>query len=154
VFSLLLFVQSGAGEGVDTNQFSVTEQAQLISLQDAFRGDAQRIPGVFFVSEQGQSGQRRSNMQSRQPAVGHEAWCAAGSSECGSAAVCPCRYDLSPFMVRVTERRTPLSSFLTSVCAIVGGVLTVAGVLDALLFAGAKMVKTKANTPMNSPHSK
>lgn len=96
--------QSSSGREKDTNQYSVTQQSQFISLQDAFRGDTQRIPGVFFV------------------------------------------YDLSPFMVRVTERRTPLSTFLTSVCAIVGGVLTVAGVIDAALFSGAKYLKVVSPT--------
>jgi hypothetical protein len=34
-------------------------------------------------------------------------------------------YDFSPFMVEVEESSMPFSHFLTSVCAIIGGVFTV-----------------------------
>jgi len=101
-------VYESAGAPVHTNQYSVTEQAALISLADGFRGESMRVPGVFFI------------------------------------------YDLSPFMVRVRDASVPLSTFLTSVCAIVGGVLTVAGVLDGMLFAGAKMVKSPKVTSPNA----
>lgn len=48
-------------------------------------------------------------------------------------------YDLSPFVIRVVQRRVPLSTFVTSICATVGGVLTVAGIIDSMLYAGAKI---------------
>ncbi len=47
-------------------------------------------------------------------------------------------YDLSSFMVRVEQYSVPFSSFFTSVCALIGGVLTVAGVVDSLLYHGTK----------------
>jgi len=50
-------------------------------------------------------------------------------------------YDLSPFMVRVVDTRTPLSQFFTSICAIVGGVVTVAAVIDSCLFHITRMAK-------------
>ena len=50
-------------------------------------------------------------------------------------------YDLSPFMVRVIERRMAFSTFITSICAIVGGIFTIAGVLDSLLHASAKVLR-------------
>lgn len=43
-------------------------------------------------------------------------------------------YDLSPIMVNFVEKTRSLSHFLTGVCAIVGGVFTVAGLLDRLIF--------------------
>jgi len=43
-------------------------------------------------------------------------------------------YDISPIMVKFTEKRTTFTYFLTSLCAIVGGVFTVAGVLDAAIY--------------------
>lgn len=43
-------------------------------------------------------------------------------------------YDLSPFMVQVTETTVPFTHFLTSVCAIVGGVFTIAGIVDSALY--------------------
>ena len=42
-------------------------------------------------------------------------------------------YDLSPFMVHVREKRMGWGSFLVSVCAIVGGVVTVAGMIASCL---------------------
>ena len=38
-------------------------------------------------------------------------------------------------MVSVTETSTPFFQFITGVCAIIGGVFTLAGVLDSLLYA-------------------
>ena len=43
-------------------------------------------------------------------------------------------YDLSPIMVHIKENNRSFIHFLTSLCAIVGGVLTVAGMLDSVLF--------------------
>jgi len=43
-------------------------------------------------------------------------------------------YELSPIMARVTYARRPYSSFLTGLCAIIGGVVTVAGMIDSALF--------------------
>jgi len=42
-------------------------------------------------------------------------------------------YELSPLRVRIYERRRSLGHFLTNCCAIIGGVLTVAGLVDSLL---------------------
>ena len=42
-------------------------------------------------------------------------------------------YELSPIMAKVTEARKPYSSFLTGLCAIAGGVFTVAGMIDSAL---------------------
>eukprot|EP00199_Chlamydomonas_sp_CCMP681_P001880 CAMPEP_0119106818 /NCGR_PEP_ID=MMETSP1180-20130426/6334_1 /TAXON_ID=3052 ORGANISM="Chlamydomonas cf sp, Strain CCMP681" /NCGR_SAMPLE_ID=MMETSP1180 /ASSEMBLY_ACC=CAM_ASM_000741 /LENGTH=357 /DNA_ID=CAMNT_0007092209 /DNA_START=168 /DNA_END=1241 /DNA_ORIENTATION=- len=52
-------------------------------------------------------------------------------------------YDLSPIKVHIREKRSTFLHFLTSVCAIVGGVFTVAGILDALLHTGQKLIKKK-----------
>ena len=47
-------------------------------------------------------------------------------------------YELSPIMVRVSESRKTYSSFLTGLCAIVGGVFTVAGMVDSALHRFAR----------------
>ena len=39
-------------------------------------------------------------------------------------------YEFSPLMVQITETRTPFFHFITQVCAIIGGVFTVTGLLD------------------------
>jgi len=43
-------------------------------------------------------------------------------------------YDISPIMVKFTEKRPTFTYFLTSLCAIVGGVFTVAGIVDSVLY--------------------
>ena len=41
-----------------------------------------------------------------------------------------CRYDLFPITVEIKERRRSVGHFLTRVCAVVGGVFAVSGMLD------------------------
>lgn len=53
-------------------------------------------------------------------------------------------YDLSPFMIEASRTRMPLLHFCTKLCAIVGGVFTVLGVLDSILFRLQKMASLKA----------
>lgn len=50
-------------------------------------------------------------------------------------------YEFTPFMVQKIEKVVPLSHFITSVCAIVGGVFTVAGLIDAILYRSYKNFK-------------
>ena len=52
-------------------------------------------------------------------------------------------YDLSPMMVQLTETRRSLTHFLTGVCAIVGGVFTVAGMVDGMLYHSQRALKKK-----------
>jgi len=46
-------------------------------------------------------------------------------------------YELSPLRVRVENARRSFGHFLTNLCAIVGGVYTVAGLVDGLLYRAA-----------------
>lgn len=50
-------------------------------------------------------------------------------------------YDLSPIMVSIKETKRSIIGFITSLCAIVGGVFTVAQVLDALLYRATRNKK-------------
>lgn len=50
-------------------------------------------------------------------------------------------YEISPLMVIHRETRQSLAHFLTSTCAIVGGVLTVAGLVDSFVYAGRNRIK-------------
>lgn len=52
-------------------------------------------------------------------------------------------YDLSPIKVRIVERSSSFLSFLTSVCAIVGGVFTVSGIVDAFIYTSTRLIKKK-----------
>ena len=46
------------------------------------------------------------------------------------------QFDIDPMAVVVTESRIPLYRFLTSICAIIGGVFTVLGMVNSGLFYG------------------
>lgn len=50
-------------------------------------------------------------------------------------------YRMSPIQIMVTERPKPLYHFLTAVCAVVGGVFTVAGIIDGMVHQVNKMAK-------------
>lgn len=52
-------------------------------------------------------------------------------------------YDLSPIKVSYKEERRSFLTFVTSACAIVGGVFTVSGILDATVWAGQRAAKKK-----------
>ncbi|KAM6553362.1 hypothetical protein CsatB_014124 [Cannabis sativa] len=52
-------------------------------------------------------------------------------------------YDLSPIKVTFAEEYISFLHFLTNVCAIVGGVFTVSGILDSFIYHGHKVIKKK-----------
>ncbi|VDL97635.1 unnamed protein product [Schistocephalus solidus] len=43
-------------------------------------------------------------------------------------------YEISPLLVKLTEERKSFLHFLTNTCAIIGGVFTVASLLDAFIY--------------------
>lgn len=45
-------------------------------------------------------------------------------------------YEISPLKVIHVETRQSFAHFLTSTCAIIGGVLTIAGLVDSFVYAG------------------
>jgi hypothetical protein len=54
------------------------------------------------------------------------------------------RYDFSPVRVTYAERRESTSHFVVQVCAVIGGVFTLAGVFDAMLHKGIVHLAQKA----------
>lgn len=52
-------------------------------------------------------------------------------------------YDINPIQVRFEERKETFTHFITSVCAIVGGVFTVSGIVDSFVYHGHKALKKK-----------
>lgn len=54
-------------------------------------------------------------------------------------------YDLSPIKVQYREEYKSFTHFLTSVCAIVGGVFTVSGLIDSFIYHGQKAIKKKVD---------
>ncbi|KAJ4481995.1 Sec1 family-domain-containing protein [Lentinula aciculospora] len=53
-------------------------------------------------------------------------------------------FEISPILVVHTDTRQSFAHFVTSTCAIVGGVLTVASLLDSVLFATSRALKKQA----------
>lgn len=53
------------------------------------------------------------------------------------------RYDFSPIMVRRVEVRRTFLQFLTSLCAILGGVFAISGLVDQLLYRATETRKSK-----------
>ncbi|KAJ3123426.1 hypothetical protein HK098_001919 [Nowakowskiella sp. JEL0407] len=52
-------------------------------------------------------------------------------------------YEISPMLVILKEHKKPFTHFLTDVCAIVGGIFTVAGILDSFIYTAEKSMKKK-----------
>ncbi|XP_071037746.1 endoplasmic reticulum-Golgi intermediate compartment protein 3 isoform X2 [Parasteatoda tepidariorum] len=50
-------------------------------------------------------------------------------------------YELAPLMVKYGEKQKSFFHFLTSVCAIVGGVFTVAGMIDSAVYYSSKVIQ-------------
>ena len=52
-------------------------------------------------------------------------------------------FEISPMQVIYTEYTKALSHFLTDICAVVGGVFTVAGLIDSFLYSASSSGKQK-----------
>lgn len=52
-------------------------------------------------------------------------------------------YELAPVMVKYSERQKSFAHFATGLCAIIGGVFTVAGILDKLVYTSSKILQQK-----------
>jgi hypothetical protein len=59
----------------------------------------------------------------------------------GSVSAVWFRYDLSPITVKYTVTRQPFYHFVTTVCAVVGGAFTVAGIVDSMVFTAAEIFR-------------
>lgn len=52
-------------------------------------------------------------------------------------------YEISPMIVVYTEYKKPFTAFLTGVCAVVGGVYTVAAIIDVAIFHAERRLRQK-----------
>jgi len=52
-------------------------------------------------------------------------------------------YEMSPVMVKYSRKEKSLGHFLTGLCAIIGGVFTVAGILDKLIYNSSRLIEQK-----------
>ncbi|GAB9465248.1 hypothetical protein Gpo141_00002662 [Globisporangium polare] len=55
-------------------------------------------------------------------------------------------FDLSPFVVKVDNDRVPLTHFLTNICAIVGGVVSIAGFVDSFMYNSLQARRGSGNS--------
>ena len=49
------------------------------------------------------------------------------------------KYDLNPITVKYHETRPPMYHFMTTICAIVGGTFTVAGIINSMIFTSMEI---------------
>ncbi|KAL4249082.1 Endoplasmic reticulum-Golgi intermediate compartment protein [Abortiporus biennis] len=63
-------------------------------------------------------------------------------------------FEISPILIVHNETRQSFAHFMTSTCAIVGGVLTIASIIDSVLFATTRALKKNANTPSTYSNGK
>ncbi|KAG6792485.1 hypothetical protein POTOM_001635 [Populus tomentosa] len=52
-------------------------------------------------------------------------------------------YDFYPIKVTFKEEHTSFLHFMTSICAIIGGIFTIAGIVDSFIYHGRKAIKKK-----------
>lgn len=52
-------------------------------------------------------------------------------------------YELSPLMIKYTEKAKSFGHFATNMCAIIGGVFTVAGLIDSFLYHSVRAIQKK-----------
>ena len=57
-----------------------------------------------------------------------------------------CQLDATELQVRLTEKRSSFLQFVTSACAIIGGVFTISGIVDAFVYHG-QQVRFRAWAP-------
>jgi len=50
-------------------------------------------------------------------------------------------YDISPVMVQVQEETQAFATFVTKICAVIGGIYTVFGLVDNLIYHGGQSIK-------------
>lgn len=53
------------------------------------------------------------------------------------------KYDFSPIMVRMIETRRPFLQFIVSLCAILGGVFAISGIVDQVFYRAMESRKVK-----------
>lgn len=54
-------------------------------------------------------------------------------------------YELAPVMVKYSEKQKSFGHFASGLCAIIGGVFTVAGLLDKLVYSSGRLLQQKAD---------
>jgi len=52
-------------------------------------------------------------------------------------------YELAPVMVKYTEKQKSFGHFATGLCAIIGGVFTVAGLIDKIFYTSSRLLEEK-----------
>jgi hypothetical protein len=66
-------------------------------------------------------------------------------SETGAAPAAKFSHVASPIQIVVTDRPKRLYKFVTSTCAVIGGIFTVAGIVDGAVHGGRRMLQAKVD---------
>ena len=72
----------------------------------------------------------------------------SNSNEVNSGMNLPCvyfRYDMSPVTVKFWQYKDNFLHFLIQICAIIGGIFSVTGIIDALVHKSVVAILRKAN---------
>ena len=112
------------GELKDTNQYSVTEYHLTSSLSEALMSN----DGTSKLSQLTKSSAKPLAGTNDQQSVPNGAFFF---------------YEISPIRVRVTEKSRSFAHLITQLVAIVGGVITVAGLIDRFVYAGMQYAKKR-----------
>lgn len=67
---------------------------------------------------------------------------AAGKGESGMPGIF-FSYELSPLMVKITEKSNSIGHLATNICAIVGGIYVVASIIDSFLHSSIRVIRKK-----------
>ena len=62
-------------------------------------------------------------------------------------------YELAPVMVKYTEKEKSFGHFATGLCAIIGGVFTVAGLIDKIFYTSSRLLEEKLQLGKTTRHS-
>lgn len=55
------------------------------------------------------------------------------------------KFEISPMLITLTHYRKSFTAFLTSLCAIVGGIITVAGLVDSFIYNAERTLRQKVD---------
>lgn len=123
---------------IHSNQFSVTE-----NFRESQAGAGRTLPGVFFfydlspikVSQAKGGRQQGAHLL---PAIAPPSTSTPSSRSHTHASPSP-----RSLQVKISETKSSFLHFVTNVCAIVGGVFTVSGIIDAFIYQSEKLIRKK-----------
>lgn len=131
------------GRSTASNQYAVTENFRE-SADAATSG--RNLPGVFFFYDLSPIKVRRAHGVCGR---GVRASCGGCGSPLTARATCPHAPVHRP-QVRIQQQRASFLHFLTNVCAIVGGIFAVSGLIDGTVYHAERVIRKKIDLGKHS----